>query len=302
VLKPLHLQTLTAVVRAGSFSQAGRELGYTSSAVAQQVAALERELGLPLFVREPQRIRPTPAALLLAQRGRHALDLLESLEHEARAVASGRLGRISIGTALDAGSGMLADTMSHLKQSGPGLEIEIHDGAAAEVLDRVQMGSLDVGLVYDYAAAPRELPPEVHSLSLDEAPLRLVTPSHWRAVSRLGELAECDWFVGLDAPDGERALRSLCRTAGFQPRVRVSSDNPDLVFGLVAAELGVAVVPTLAWRAPAGVDVRMMSEDGATRRIIAVYLRRHGNRQGLRATLRAARRATTRAETETEAV
>jgi DNA-binding transcriptional LysR family regulator len=299
VLKPLHLQTLTVVVRAGSFSQAGRDLGYTSSAVAQQIAALERELGLPLFVREPQRIRPTPAALLLAQRGRHALDLLESLEHEARAVASGRLGRISIGTALDAGSGLVADTMFNLKESGPGLEIEIQDGGGTEVLDRVQMGSLDLGLVYDYAAAPRELSPEVSSISLDESPLRLVTPSHWHAVSRLGELAECDWFVGLDGPHGERALRALCRTAGFQPRVRVINENPDLVFGLVAAELGVAVVPTLAWRPPSGVDVRPMSEDGATRRTIAVYLRRHGNRQALRAALRAARQATTRTEAET---
>jgi DNA-binding transcriptional LysR family regulator len=298
VLKPLHLQTLAAVVRAGSFSQAGRQLGYTSSAVAQQIAALERELGLPLFVREPQRIRPTPAALLLAQRGRHALDLLESLEHEARAVASGRLGRISIGSALDAGSGLLADTMSYLKDSGPGLDIEIHDGTSTEVLDRVQMGSLDLGLVYDYAAAPRKLSPDVQALSLDEAPLHLVMPSHWNAVSCLDELAEHDWFVGLDAPDGERALRALCRTAGFQPRVRVSSENPELVFGLVAAELGVAVVPTLPWRAPGGVEVRALSEEGATRRTIAVYLRRHGNRQALRSTLRAARQATLRPETE----
>jgi DNA-binding transcriptional LysR family regulator len=299
MLKPLHLQTLTAVVRAGSFSQAGRELGYTSSAVAQQVAALERELGLPLFVREPQRIRPTPAALLLAQRGRHALDLLESLEHEARAVASGQLGRISIGSALDAGSGLLADTMSRLKDSGPGLDIEIHDGTGTEVLDRVQMGSLDLGLVYDYAAAPRELSPEVNSLSLDDAPLRLVTPSQWHGVSRIGELAECDWFVGLDAPEGERALRALCCTAGFEPRVRVSSENPDLVFGLVAAELGVGIVPTLPWPAPAGVEVGVLSEESATRRTIAVYLRRHGNRQALRSTLRAARQATARPEAET---
>lgn len=298
MLKPLHLQTLTVVVRTGSFSQAGRELGYTSSAVAQQIAALERELGLPLFVREPQRIQPTPAALVLAERGRHALDLLESLEHEARAVASGRVGRISIGTALDAGTALVADTMCNLKQAGSGLEIEIHDGPGSEVLDRVQTGSLDLGLVYDYAAAPRELSPEVSAINLEEAPLRLVTPTHWKAASRLGELSDFDWFVGLDGPHGERALRALCRTAGFQPKVRVTSENPDLVFGLVAAELGVAVVPTLAWQAPGGVDVRAMSEDGATRRTIAVYLRRHGNRQALRAALRAARQAT-RTEAET---
>jgi DNA-binding transcriptional LysR family regulator len=292
MLKPLHLQTLAAVVRTGSFSRAGRELGYTSSAVAQQIAALERDLGLRLFVREPQRITPTPAALLLAERGRHALDLLESLEHEARAVASGTMGRISIGSALDAGTGLVADTLSQLKDAGPGLEIELHDGTSAEVLDRVVLGTLDLGLVYDYPVSPRQFSPDVHVIGLDEAPLRLATPSRWRGERGIEELAEHDWFVGLDAPDGERAVRALCRGLGFNPRIRASSENRELVFGLVAAELGVGVVPTLAWRAPAGVSLRELTGEGAMRRTVAVYLRRHGNRQALRAALRAARRAT----------
>lgn len=293
MLKPLHLKTLAAVIRSGSFSQAGRDLGYTSSAVAQQVASLERELGLTLFVREPQRIRPTAAALLLADRGRHALDMLDSLEHEARALASGRLGRISIGTSLDAGSGLVPEMMSSLKDAGPGLEIELHDGTNTDVLERVQMGSLDFGLVYDYVSAPLELAQDVQSIALDEAPLQLVTPSGWHAGHRIGELADRDWFVGLDSPEGERALRALCRIAGFQPRIRVSSQNHDLVFGLVAAELGVGVVPTLAWDAPRGVTIRPLSENASGRRTIAIYLRRHRHRQTVRAGLRAARNAMT---------
>ncbi|MGC4111105.1 MAG: LysR family transcriptional regulator [Nocardioides sp.] len=299
MLKPLHLQTLTVVVRSGSFSQAGRELGYTSSAVAQQIASLERELGLPLFVREPQRIRPTAAALVLAQRGQHALDVLESLENETRAVASGRLGRITIGTALDAGSGIVADTMSVLREAGPGLDVELQDGAVTEVLDRVQIGALDIGLVYDYACAPRELSPSLHVIRLDEAPLRLVTPYGVPCPAQLGELADREWFVGLDQPDGEKALRMLCRGAGFQPRVQVSTANPELVFGLVAAGLGVGVVPTLAWPAPAGVHVRVLAEEDARRRTVAVYQRRLGNRQAVRAVLKAARQAVLRPEAET---
>jgi DNA-binding transcriptional LysR family regulator len=299
VLKPLHLHTLAVVVRAGSFSQAGRELGYTSSAVAQQVASLERELGLPLFVREPQRIRPTAAALVLAQRGQHALDVLESLENEARAVASGRLGRISIGTALDAGSGIVAATMCALKDAGPGLDIEIQDGTSTEVLDRVQIGALDIGMLYDYQCAPRELSPSLHLIRLEEAPLRLVTPARGSWPSQLADLADRDWFVGLDQPDGERALRALCRAAGFHPRVKVSTANQELVFGLVAAGLGVGVVPTLAWPAPSGVKVRTLTEDDAVRRTVAVYQRRLGNRQAVRAVLRAARQASVRPEAET---
>jgi DNA-binding transcriptional LysR family regulator len=298
VLKPIHLQTLAAVVRVGSFSQAGRELGYTSSAVAQQIASLERELGLPLFVRQPQRILPTPAALLLAQRGKHALDVLESLEDEARAVASGRLGRLSVATALDPGSGIVADTMSILQDAGKGLDIDIRDGTGADVLDQVEMGAVDLGLLYDYASAPRELPGDLQSVTLDEAPLRLVTPAHWDTSSSLVEHADRDWFVGLDAPHGERALRALCRTLGFHPKIRASSENRDLIFGLVAAGLGVGVVPSLAWQSPAGVSVRVLTDEAAQRRTVAVFQRRQQNRQAVRTALSAARQAMRRAEPE----
>ncbi|MFL6171999.1 MAG: LysR family transcriptional regulator [Marmoricola sp.] len=289
MLKPIHLHTLSAVVRTRSFSQAARELGYTSSAVAQQIAALERDLGVRLFVREPQRIRATPAALLLAERGQHALELLESLEEEARAVASGRLGKIRIGTALDPGSGLVADSVALLKDSGPGLEIELHDGSSAQILERVHLGALDVGLLYDYPMAPREAA-DAHVIELDEAPWQLVTPTEWGPVARLTELADRDWFVGLDVPDGELAVRALCAAAGFDPKVRISSDKHDLVFGLVAAGLGVGVVPRFAWKPPAGVTVRPMREHGATRLTVAVYLRRRSS-PVVRAAIRAMRLA-----------
>ncbi len=268
MLKPVHLRTLAAVVRTSSFSQASRELGYTSSAVAQQIAALERELGVRLFVREPQRIRPTPAALLLAERGKHALDLLESLEQEARAVASGRLGRIGIGTALDAGSGLVATSLALLRDAGPGLEIELEAGTSAQVLERVRLGALDVALLYDYPLAPRDLA-DAHAIELDETPWQLVTPSRWGAVGRLTELADREWFLGLDGPDGEHAVRNLCADAGFDPEIRMSTDNPDLVLGSVAAGLGVGVVPRLPWKPPDGVLVRPMEEQGATRLTVA---------------------------------
>jgi DNA-binding transcriptional LysR family regulator len=207
---------------------------------------------------------------------------------EARATASGRLGRISIGTALDAGAGLVAESVALLKDAGPGLEIELDDGSSTEVLERVRLGGLDVGLLYDYPLAPRELPHDLHAIDLDEAPWQLVMPSAAAAVGQLSELGDRDWCVGLDGPEGDRALRALCAAAGFHPRIRVSTDNRDLVFGLVAAELGVGVVPTLPWRHPAGVTVRAIGEAGATRRTVAVYLRRRTS-PALRAAVRAMR-------------
>jgi DNA-binding transcriptional LysR family regulator len=297
VLKPIHLQTLAAVVRTSSFSQASRELGYTSSAVAQQIAALERDLGVRLFIREPQRIRPTPAALLLAERGQHALDLLASLEQEARATASGQLGRVTIGSALDVGSVLVADSLALLREAGPGLEIELEAGSSRQVLERVHVGALDVGLVYDYPLAPRQLG-DAHVIELDEAPWQLVTPAGWGAIVSLADLAHRHWFVGLDVPDGEHAVRTLCAQAGFDPQIRLRSANHDLVLGSVAAGLGVGVVPRLAWKPPSGVLVRPMKEAGATRLTVAVHLRRAGT-PALRAAVRALREVARRSPAAT---
>jgi DNA-binding transcriptional LysR family regulator len=291
VLKPIHLQTLAAVVRRGSFSGAGRELGYTSSAVAQQMSALERDLGLPLFTRSPQRVEPTPVALLLEERGRHVLELMESLEEEARALAFGT-DRLSIGSALDVGAGVIPEMLGVLKDAGPTTGIELHDGSSVDVLDRVRLGTLDVGLVYDYPLAPRSLSPDLQAIDLEEAPMQLATPSRWLPEARLDGLADYDWYLGLDAPNGERAVRAICGSAGFEPRIRASHASHDLVFGHVAAELGVGVVPTLPWRAPAGVSLHPLTEVGGVRRTVAVFLRRHAGREPLRVALRAARRAT----------
>ena len=162
------------------------------------------------------------------------------------------------------------------------------------MLERVHVGALDVGLVYDYPLAPRQLG-DAHVIELDESPWQLVTPAGWGAAVSLVDLAHRHWFVGLDVPDGEHAVRTLCAHAGFDPQIRLRSANHDLVLGSVAAGLGVGVVPRLAWKPPSGVLVRPMKEAGATRLTVAVHLRRAGT-PALRAAVRALREAARRSQ------
>ena len=89
MINPLHLRSLAAVLRTGSFATAAQELGYTPSAVSQQVSALERETQLVLFERAARSVRPTPAAELLAQRSGEVLALLEAASSTARAGCGG---------------------------------------------------------------------------------------------------------------------------------------------------------------------------------------------------------------------
>src|SRR5919198_4924549 len=98
MINPLHVQTVREVVRSGSFADAARNLGYTASAVSQQVAALERASGVVLFERRARSIRPTDAAFLLVRKGSDVLSAIDSLQRELRALASGETGLVRLGS------------------------------------------------------------------------------------------------------------------------------------------------------------------------------------------------------------
>ena len=273
MLKPVQLQALAAVVRTGSFREAGKELGYTSSAVSQQVAALERSLGIRLVLREPHRIRCTPAAERLADRSRHALRFLASLEDDVRALARGRSGRLRIGTSLDPMAGVLTPTLRELKSLHPLVDLVVADHTPDEVVEGLRVGSLDIGLLHDYPAAPRTLPGELTSVEIRQEPWELVTPLVWGDGPALRDLAAHDWVVGLDAGGGRRALSAVCAAAGFNPRVTATTRDPDVVIGLVSAGAAVGVVPRVPWDTSSEVCLRPFEEPGATRRTLALYVR-----------------------------
>jgi DNA-binding transcriptional LysR family regulator len=288
MLNPVQLQTLAMVVRTGSFTEAGKALGYTSSAVSQQVAALERLLEVRLVERGPRRITCTPAARRLADGSRHALAALAALEDDVRALARGQSGRLRIGTSLDPAAGLLAPTLRQLKLSHPAVDLEVHDSPPDALIEEVRLGAVDVALLYDYPAAPRAFPRELGTVVLEQAPWDLVTPTGWRSGRGLPDLAAHNWVVGLDAEHGNRALSVVCAAAGFSPRICATTLNRDVVLGLVSAEVGIGVVPALPWRSSADVQLHAFDAVGATRRTVALHLRKHDN-PTVNATLRTLR-------------
>ena len=101
VLNPIHLQTLQTVIRTGSFADAARQLGYTGSAVSQQMAALERQIRAALFERDAHRVRPTPAALFVAEQSLETLGRLRSLEEDIALLLEGATGKLRLGKLSD---------------------------------------------------------------------------------------------------------------------------------------------------------------------------------------------------------
>ncbi|MEJ3657250.1 LysR family transcriptional regulator [Actinomycetes bacterium KLBMP 9759] len=255
MLNPLHLRTLVEVVRTGSFAEAARRLGYTPSAVSQQIAGLERAVALPLFEREAHSVRATPAAELLAQRSQEVLASFGALEYEVEAIAAGRVGRLRLGSFPTASARVLPRGLAEFVRRHPAVEVRLDEGEPDELLPVLLSGDLDLALVYRYDLVPRRWPSRlVETELLHERVLLLLPPAHplaGRPVD-LAELAGETWIASREGSAGATCLVRACSAAGFTPRVAFRSNDYDVVQGLVAAGLGIALVPELGHDASAG--------------------------------------------------
>lgn len=298
VLNPVHLRTLVTVLRTGSFADAARTLGFTGSAVSQQMAALERSTRLTLFEREPHRIQPTPAALTLATHAREVLAGLENLDERLAEVVGGVAGLLRVGSFPTASAELLPRWLAARRELYPNLALRLDEGEPDEVIALLVDGELDLGVVYRYDLVPRAFPSGLISVPLlvDELQVMMVashalarpaatdvpsgSDSRVRAATDgsidIGDLAE-DMWINTDArSDCSACLAAVAAQHGFIPKVDYRSNNYDVIRGLVAAGLGVALVPSLAARAADGVVCRPLMTP-LYRSVDLVYRRRVQN-------------------------
>ncbi|ANZ38640.1 LysR family transcriptional regulator [Lentzea guizhouensis] len=274
MLNPVHLRTLVEVVKTGSFAEAARRLGYTSSAVSQQISAFERAVGVTLFEREAHSIRPASAALLIADRGAELLAAFDGFEHEVKAMVQGLRGRLRIGTFPTASSRVVPRALARLTAELPGAEIRLDEGEPEYVLPLVLTGELDLALVYAYDLVPRTWPEELTVRPLlDEALLVMVPERHPAAKStlRLEDLRDERWIASRDGTSGATCLTRLCASAGFAPRIAFRSNDYEVVQSLVAAGVGVALVPALGYKALSGTHAMPLRSTPLWRHVHVVH-------------------------------
>ncbi|PZG52797.1 LysR family transcriptional regulator [Spongiactinospora gelatinilytica] len=272
MLKPLHLLTLRAVCRTGSFATAGRELGYTASAVSQQMAALEKDSGLALFEREARGVRATAAAYRLAELSERVLADLADLGRQTRELAGGATGRLRLGSFATASVRLIPATLSAFAGRYPRVEILLEEGEPDELLPLVQDGTLDLALVYEYGLTPRQWPDGLTAHHLLREDLLLLRPGHAHPEPpELSALAGERWIASREGTGGALSLTRLCAAAGFAPAVAFRSDNYDVVRQLVAATLGVAIVPALGHVADERVQATRLDSPAAHRDVLALH-------------------------------
>jgi DNA-binding transcriptional LysR family regulator len=269
-----RMKVLREVAAERSFSAAAQKLGYTQSAVSQQIAALEREAGSTLIERNPRGIRLTDAGEALVRHADKILARLAEAEAELEAIAGLRGGRLRLGSFPTAGATLMPRAIAEFSKRHPAVELSLAEAEPDESLPRLKGGELDLILIDDSPLAEDD---EVDFAHLLDDPLHLALPADHALVSRrrlrFQDLAAEPWIQGTQVCACQRQLQNACANAGFEPRVAYESDDFQVVQGLVAAGVGVALIPGLALVSErSDVVIRSIGTKPPVRRILAATL------------------------------
>ncbi|MEU7056189.1 LysR family transcriptional regulator [Streptomyces sp. NPDC046197] len=244
-----RLRALHAVSVHGSVGAAAAALGYTSSAVSQQIAKLERETRTVLLEREGRGVRLTDEAWQLAGTAQKLLAIVERAETELEERRGRPAGRLTVAAFPSAARGLLPPVLADLARRHPGLDARLSEVDPHLSVDLVAKGAVDLAVAHDWDIAPLPAPEGVEQAVIGEDLCDLLVPAGHRFAGRTAvrrsELGGERWVC---QPPGrvchDWLLRTL-RAAGHEPDVvHQAEENPTLV-ALVAAGLGVALIPRL---------------------------------------------------------
>lgn len=243
-----QLEYLAAVVSHGSFGRAAQAIYVTQSALSQQIARLEDELGLTLLYRGPKGVEPTPAGLEFLDHARAILGRVS----EARAMVDDHLGAIrgvARITATSYDSHDLPEALASFHRTHPQVQLAFQHASAAQIVEQLATGGADVAvLALDQSGA--KLPEQIAIQTIAHEQLCLLTARG----DQLSSGANADGPAIDDLrgrsvimPGRGTALRSLLDDAfahaGFSPLPRFETNDPEMIRQLVGAGLGVSIVP-----------------------------------------------------------
>jgi DNA-binding transcriptional LysR family regulator len=267
-----RLRVLKEVAHRGSFSAAADALSYTQSAVSQQIAALEAETGMTLLERHPRGVSLTAAGQTLVGHAEGILARLESAEAALSAIAGLRGGRLRMASFPTAGATLMPLAIATFRARYPDVELTLAEGEPEQIAPRLRAGELDLALLFEFGES--SLAEDITRVELLEDPLYLALP-HDHALAgkrklRLQDLRAEAWVqTSSSSPCARHVVRS-CHAAGFEPRVAFESDDYQTVQGLVAAGVGVALIPELALSVVReDIVIRALSPHPPARQVIA---------------------------------
>jgi DNA-binding transcriptional LysR family regulator len=242
-----HLLALVAVVETGTFSAAAEQLGYTQSAVSQQVGTLERIVGAPLFERPGGRrpVQLTAAGQMLLTHARAVIARVSAAAADLRALASGEQGELRVGTLPSVGTKVLPRLLATFRAEWPGVQIVLRESrGSADLIHAVETGDIDLTFI---DIGPHETGPLQVRRLLDD-PMVLVAPAGASEAGRVSvsidDVAHLP-MIGTRNPGCRRIIDDAFRRAAVQPTYVFRSDDTPTIQGLVGSGMAYAVLPLL---------------------------------------------------------
>ena len=276
-----RLRILVEVASAGSFSAAADSLSYTQSAVSQQIAALEAETGVTLLERLPRGVRLTPAGQVLLEYAEGIIARLHAAEAEMAAIAGLRGGQLRMASFPTAGATLMPLAIAIFRAQHPEVTLTLAEGEPEEIGPRMSAGEFDIALLFEFEDTSESLGPDLARVALFEDPMFLALPADHplsgRPTLRLEDLRAEAWIqTSASSPCARHVVRS-CHGAGFDPVVSFESDDYQTVQGLVAAGVGVALIPKLALSGTRDdIAIRALAPSSPVRMVVAATP--HGTR------------------------
>ena len=288
MLDVTRLRVLVAVARYGSVTAAARALNYAQPSVSHHLARLEAETGIKLIQRAGRGIRLTDAGRLLAERGAEVIGRLDAAENELAAYTGLRAGRLRLAAFPSALGTIVPAAAAMLRARQSSIDLRLTEAEPPEALRMLRAGYVDVALLFRYfpdATGPEgalesavpddedgafDLTEGVREQLILDEPVHLVTSAHdaEQGPPELARYARHRWIAGCDRCRAN--LLRQCAQAGFSPKIAFTTDDYVAVQALVAADLGVSILPALCLRAARHPGVRTAPLAGARRHVFAV--------------------------------
>lgn len=266
-----QLRYFVSAARLRHFTRAAAENHVSQPSLSLQIANLEREVGAALFLRKGRSVELTDAGETLLAHAERILAEEEAARRAIHEVVGVRKGRLSIWTLPTPGQQLLPPMLARYRRDYPNIEISLREQVPARTIaEAVARGEADVGVVH--------LPYGVAGLSerrLLEEEMALVVPSgHPLAGSGavyLNSVAEEDFIWAPEGANESHPIYAACLAAGFVPSIACVSGSAIGMQALVAAGLGIALLPRLAIHPPEGVEVVDLLPPVPTRTLVAIW-------------------------------
>jgi DNA-binding transcriptional LysR family regulator len=291
-----RLRTLVAVAEFGSIAAAASALRVTPSAVSQQLAKLDHEAGIRLTEPDGRGIRLTDGALVLAQHAVRILGQVEAAQAELAALRGDVRGRLVLAAFASAARGIAPPALRTLRDRYPELSVELRELENDASVPAVGRGDIDVALVNEWGPVPLDLPRQVEVRTIARDAFDVIVPvGHPLAGAHaveLGQLKDEPWIGWTKGSSYDNWLVQTLRATGATPVIAHNVEEHHTHAALVAAGLGVAMLPRIGRPEHRADGVAVPVRPNLTRRVRAIWRRASAARPAVRAVVKALSEAT----------